>query len=372
MITPRISDLLGIVNKIAPPGFAEEWDNPGLQVGDPAAAVTRIMVALDPGPAAVTEALATGCQLLLTHHPLIFKALKRISCNDPVGSLICQAIAGNLSIISLHTNYDIAEGGVNDQLATRLGLVDCQPLAITASEELVKVSVFVPQGHEEQVMTALFRFGGLVGKYRDCSFRVAGHGTFTPLAGAQPFIGAVGQREDVAELRLEVMARRNDLPALTKALVAAHPYEEPAFDLVPLLNRGAVRGLGRLAVLPAPVPLADFAARVKEQLRTAGVRLVGDPARLVRKVALCGGSGASLVREAARQGADLLVTGDVKYHEAREAEDLGVALLDAGHFATEQLMVAGLAERLGRELIERNYQAEIVGCSTEQEPFRFL
>jgi dinuclear metal center YbgI/SA1388 family protein len=341
-------------------------------VGDPAATVTRIMVALDPGPAAVTEALATGCQLLLTHHPLIFKPLKRISANDPIGSLICRAIAGNLSIVSLHTNYDIAEGGVNDMLAARLGLAGCQPLAVSASEELVKVVVFVPQGHEEQVMNALFRFGGVVGNYRDCSFRVAGQGTFTPMAGAQPFIGAVGLREEVAELRLEVLARKSDLPALTKALAAAHPYEEPAFDLLPVLNRGAVRGLGRLAVLPAPVPLAEFAARVKVQLGAAGARLVGDPARPVRKVALCGGSGASLLREAARQGADLLVTGDIKYHEAREAEELGVALLDAGHFATERLMVAGLAERLGRELAERNYQAQITGCSTEQEPFTFI
>jgi dinuclear metal center YbgI/SA1388 family protein len=371
MVTAKLSDIIGIINKIAPTALAEEWDNPGLQLGDPAAPVERVMVALDPGPDAIAAAIASHCTLLLTHHPLIFKPLKRISAADATGSLIITALQNNLAIASLHTNYDVAAGGVNDLLAERLGLVDCQPLKVTSVEPLVKLSVFVPQGHEEPVLAALFRFGGFLGKYGDCSFRVAGTGTFKPLAGAKPFIGTVGERETVAESRLEVLIRRADQAAAVKALLAAHPYEEPAFDLVPLLNEGTGRGLGRIGAVPATT-VGAFAEQVKERLGLPHLRLVGEPARPLTKVALCGGSGASLVREAARQGADLLVTGDVKYHEALDAQALGLALMDAGHFATERLMIAGLTEQLRQVLARRNLAVTVIPCAQEHDPFTIV
>ncbi len=292
----KLSDLIGIINKIAPQHLAAEWDNPGLQVGDPAAAIERIMVALDPGQAAVEAAIAAGCNLLLTHHPLIFKSLKRISGQEPTGALILRAISSNLAIAALHTNYDVADDGVNDLLAARLGVTDCQPLTVSDAEELVKLSVFVPHGHEEQVMEALFRFTGVLGNYGDCSFRVAGIGTFRPLPGARPFIGTVGQREEVGESRLEVLLRRAELTAALKVLTSVHPYEEPAYDLYPVLNRGSARGLGRIGRLSAPLSLAEYAGLVKDRLGAAGVRIVGPLDNPVHKVALCGGSGASLLR----------------------------------------------------------------------------
>ncbi len=365
----KLSDIIGIVNKIAPPRLAEEWDNPGLQVGDPTAPVERILVALDPTPAAIRNAIERSCQLLLTHHPLIFKPLRRISAGDPTGSLVYTAISNGLAVFSLHTNYDIATGGLNDVLAGLLGVEEAKPLKTTAEEELVKLAVFVPKGHEEGVMAALFRFGPPIGAYDECSFRGEGVGTFRPLAGARPFIGQVGSRETVEESRLEVLLRKSDLTAAVKALCAAHPYEEPAFDCYPLLNRGATLGLGRIGRLAEGVTLGEFASLVKERLQAGTLRIVGDPARRVRKVALCSGSGASLLREASWQGADVLVTGDVKYHDARDAEALGVALIDAGHFATERIMAAAVADRLRTALAESSHEVDVAVFSDDNDPF---
>jgi dinuclear metal center YbgI/SA1388 family protein len=372
MISPRVSDIVGIINVFAPLALAEEWDNAGLQVGDPAAMAGKIMVALDAGRSAVEAAVAARCQLLLTHHPLIFRPLKKISVADPVGRLIHLASRNDLAIISLHTNYDIAAEGVNDLLAELLGVSRCEPLKVTAAEELVKLSVFVPKGHEEKVLDALFRVSGCIGNYSDCSFQTSGIGTFKPLPGAKPFLGEVDKREYAEESRLEVLLRKGDVNAAVKGLRKAHPYEEPAFDLYPLLNRGKAEGLGRIGELTAALSLGEFAALVKERLGGHGLRFVGDPGRLVRKIALCGGSGASLARDAANQGAEVLVTGDVKYHEARDAEELGLALVDAGHFATELPMIRGLAAQLERKLTEKGYAAEVTAFEGEREPFRYI
>jgi dinuclear metal center YbgI/SA1388 family protein len=372
MITPKISDIVGILNVLAPFGLAEEWDSVGLQVGDPAASAGKIMVALDAGSSSVEAAIGAGCRLLVTHHPFIFRALKKVSVADPQGRLIALALKNDLAIISMHTNFDIADGGVNDLLAGRLGLCGCEPLQVTISEDLIKLAVFVPKGHEEKVLEALFVFSGFIGNYSDCSFRSEGTGTFRPLDGAAPFQGEVGRREYAEEARIEVLLRKADLGAALKAMLKVHPYEEPAYDLYPLLNRGKKAGMGRIGTLPVPLTLGEFAAGVKERLGCVGVRFVGDPGRMVRKIGICGGSGASLWREAVRQGADALVTGDVKYHEAREAEEAGLAIVDAGHFATELPMVRGLKELLDRELPKRGFESEISAYEGESEPFSYI
>jgi dinuclear metal center YbgI/SA1388 family protein len=369
MNTPKISDIVGIINKMAPQSLAEEWDSVGLMVGDPTAAAARIMVALDGTSETVDAAINHRCQLLLTHHPFIFRPLKHITSLDPTGRLVLKAARHDLAVISLHTNFDIADGGMNDLLAERLGVRECRPLRVTASENLVKLVVFVPKGHEEKVREALFRFSGVIGAYSDCSFQCGGTGTFKPLEGAKPFIGQVGTREYVEESRIEVLLQKRDLSAAVAALVKAHPYEEPAFDLFPLLNKGMEQGLGRIGVLAEETTVSAFADEVKVRLGLAGIRFVGDGARPVRRVALCGGSGMSLLRDAQRQGADVLVTGDVKYHEARDAEALGVALIDGGHFGTEVPMVDSVAERMTAELATRRFEAEVIPFRGERDPF---
>jgi dinuclear metal center YbgI/SA1388 family protein len=373
MKTAKVSDILGIINKIAPADLAESWDNPGLQVGDPAAAVSAIMVALDATPAVIESALLSGCQLLVTHHPLIFKPQKSISTATAQGRLMYAAIRGGLGIISMHTNYDIARGGLNDVLAERLGLEGSAPLQVTSTQELVKLVVFVPDGHLEQMRTALFPHVESLGAYRDCSFAAPGEGTFTPQEGAAPFIGTVGSRETVREYRLELLVDRARLSRAVKALVAAHPYEEPAFDIYPLHNEGCVLGLGRIASLPEATTLAEYAALTAARLAAPGTRFVGDPAAAVRKVALCSGSGTSVMRAAARSGADVLVTGDVKYHDARDAEDLGIALIDAGHFSTEIIMTVAARDLLLQKLSDAGFDAcRVIACDVENDPFRYV
>lgn len=368
----KLSDIVGIINKIAPPAFAEDWDNVGLQVGDPASCIERIMVALDPCPEAVDAAINNSCQLLLTHHPLIFKPLKRIATTDATGRLIHQAFAGRLAIVSLHTNYDIAQNGVNDLLAEALGMTFCRPLKVSHREELLKLTVFVPLSHHDALLDVLLPFSHLSGNYAECSFTTSGQGTFKPLAGASPYIGAVGKRESVEEARLELLISKADLQPALKALHKAHPYEEPAFDMAPLLNAGLHSGLGRIGLLEEAPRLKDFAGSVKKCLGTPTLKIVGNPEQRIGKLAICGGSGASLLHDAAREGADLFLTGDIKYHEAREAQALGIALIDAGHFATERLMIDGLARQLEKELGQRRYDVKVFRCTAESDPFTFL
>ncbi len=233
--------------------------------------------------------------------------------------------------------------------------------------------VFVPCGYEGQVADALFKAGaGQVGDYDRCAFRTAGTGSFRPGAGTDPFLGRQGEVEVVREVRLETIFPRELLNRVIERMTRAHPYEEVAYDLIPLANRRLDVGLGRIGRLPRPLTLGDFAASVKSALQVADLRMVGEAGRQVVKVALCGGSGASLIAEAVRQGADVLVTGDVKYHEARNAESQGVALIDAGHFATERIMVQGLAETLGKEAQRRGLNIEFVEMEGEEDPFTVI
>jgi dinuclear metal center YbgI/SA1388 family protein len=371
MKIPKVADIVGIINKIAPSELAEAWDNPGLQIGDPAAAVDRVMVALDPTPDVIDSAIAASCQLLVTHHPLIFKPLKSISAANPLGASIQKAIKGGVSIVTLHTNYDIADGGLNDVLACKIGLSDSVPLRITSSAELVKLVVFVPVDHLDQVRAALFPFAVTQGNYRDCSFAAVGTGTYTPLKGAEPFSGTVGVLAKESEERLELLIAAAQMSRVVKALLAVHPYEEPAFDLYPLINKGAQLGLGRIGRLAGSVTLAEYADRLRNVLSAPALRYVGAPNTMISKVALCSGSGASLLRDAVRAGADVLVTGDVKYHEAREAEDCGLALIDAGHYPTEIIMVHEMAARLGRAFVTAGYaECDVEECRAEVDPFR--
>ena len=357
---------------MAPLDLAESWDNPGLQVGDPQTTVTRIMVALDATPIVIKTALNASCDLLITHHPLIFTPQKSLSTVTSEGASICAAIKGGLAIVSMHTNYDCADGGLNDLLAERLGLSDIKPLQITSTRELAKLVVYTPEAQLEQVRSALLVYGSNLGKYTDCSFSAPGIGTFTPQDGASPFVGTVGMQEQVAEYRFELMLEQSVLPKALKTLMAVHPYEEPAFDIYPLLNKERQFGLGRIGFLPERVSLLDFAECLRKKLAAPGLRFVGDPASGLSKIALCGGSGVSLLRTAVRAGADAMVTGDVKYHDARNAENLGIGLVDPGHFSTEIIMVEAVTERLKQAIALGGYgDCEVEPCRVEVDPFRY-
>lgn len=368
--TVRIQDVVGLVNALYPPVLAEEWDNVGLQVGDPEAAVTHVAVSLDPSPVAVDAALRLGAQVLICHHPLIFRPLKQVTSRDETGRLITKVLREGLAVVAAHTNLDRAGNGLNDWLALQLGLEATAPLELPGGL-LFKLVVFVPLEHADAVAEALFAAGaGRVGAYDRVSFRSPGTGGFRPSAAAQPFIGQSGQDETVEEFRLEVLVPKESLGRVLARLVKAHPYEEVAYDVVPLENSRHDIGLGRIGRWPQPLPLADAVQKVKAALGADTVRIAGHCKGDVKKIAVCGGSGASLLHAAARQGADLLVTGDVGYHDARKAEELGIGLVDAGHFATEHIVVEHLGQALKKAAVARGFDLEISAVSGEQDPFR--
>jgi len=371
--TARVTDVIGLLNQICPPSLAEDWDNVGLQVGDPQAEVTRLLVCLDAEEAALEKALECGVQLILSHHPLIFRPLKRLTPGDAGGRVLFRAIREGVAVASAHTNLDRAADGLNDWLAERLGVVNARPLETLPPGGLYKLVVYVPVGHEQEVMEALFAAGaGKIGAYDRCSFRVAGTGSFRGSDATQPFIGTPGAFEETAEVRLETIVPKALLGKVVARMLKAHPYEEVAHDLIPLANSPVDVGLGRIGQLEQELSLAEFAAQVKARLAVPALRLVGDLSRRIRKVAVCGGSGMSTYADAVRNGADCLVTGDVKFHEAQRARAEGVALIDAGHFATEQIMIDGLSRRLRTLLQDCQFDIEIFTMDTEKDPFNTI
>ncbi len=256
-------------------------------------------------------------------------------------------------------------------MAQKIGVEQAIPLQAVAGDYL-KLVVFVPVGHEDAVADALFSAGGgQIGAYDQVSFRSSGEGTFRPGPGAQPYIGTLGQREKTEEVRLETIVSKRKLPRVLEKMQKVHPYEEVAYDLLPLQNQVPGAGLGRIGRLAQQTSLGEFAARVKESLGCDHLRLIGADQMPVRKVALCGGSGAFLLQTAHRQGADVLLTGDVKYHEARQAEELGIALIDAGHFATEQLMIEQVTQSLQAAARQLNWGVAFEAYTGEEDPFRF-
>jgi dinuclear metal center YbgI/SA1388 family protein len=368
----RIQDLIGLLHGLYPPALAETWDNVGLQVGDPQDVVRRVLVSLDPSEKALEAARREDAQALVCHHPLIFTPLKSLAPLDETGRLVIRAVKDGIAVLAAHTNLDRARDGLNDWLAESLGLSQCAPLQ-TGTGDLYKLVVYVPAGYEGRVAEALFRAGaGHIGDYDCCSFRGEGTGTFRPGTGTDPFTGTAGELSSVRELRLETVLPREHLQRAVDRMIKAHPYEEVAYDLLPLANRRPEVGLGRIGRLPDALTLLEFAGLVKQVLQVPTVRLVGAGDRKVRKVALCGGSGSSLLAEAVRQGADVLLTGDVKYHEARQAESRNLALVDAGHFATERLMVGRLAEVLRRKAGERGLDIAFVEFQGEEDPFSVI
>jgi dinuclear metal center YbgI/SA1388 family protein len=368
-----LTDLLGWLNGRYPAALAEDWDNVGLQVGDPLAAVSKVLICLDIEQVALDKAVELEADLIISHHPFIFRPLKKITPTDTTGRLLMQAIRQDVALVSMHTNLDRAADGLNDWLAVRLGVEQAVPLEAAQSGHYQKLVVYVPVGHEEQVMQAVFAAGGgHIGNYDRCSFRVQGTGSFRPGAQTDPYIGTPGVFEETAEVRLEFI-----IPvALTAKIVAktikVHPYEEVAYDLIPLANRLGDIGLGRIGRLGQPLTLTQFAGRVKQALQIDNLRLCGDPEQQITKVALCGGSGMSTYNDALRQGADCLVTGDVRFHEAQRARADGLTLIDAGHFASERFMIQELAQRLKKFICDRQYATEVIELLDERDPFSFV
>lgn len=366
----RLGELTRFLEQLAPPALAEEWDRSGLAVGDPDQRIHRVLVSLDPTVQAVDEAIRQRCDLLLTHHPLLLTPLKSLDLSRPLPKLVAKLLANSIAQVSAHTNFDRAAAGVNDCLAQALGLANVGPL--TGGEPALKVVVTAPREAADPLMAAIaLAGGGTIGRYRGCAFLSGGTGVFTPGPGTSPYIGSEGVEERVEETRIEATVARSALEAVVAAVRDAHPYEEPVIDLYPMEVASTGGSLGRVGDLEGETTLGEFARFAAAKLGAPGVRFAGDPSAPVRTVAVCGGSGASLWREARRRGADALLTGDVKYHEALDALAEGFCLIDAGHGPTEKVALARFSTAIERWSTERG-----TGVSTfihlGADPFTFL
>ncbi|NLO89840.1 MAG: Nif3-like dinuclear metal center hexameric protein [Clostridia bacterium] len=365
-------DVMEAVEKIAPRELAEKWDNVGLLVGNPAEKVEKIIVALDVTPEVVEEALQEGAHMIVSHHPLIFKPLTHVRADTPMGDMLFKLIKNNVKVYAAHTNLDNYEWGTNYFLAQKLGLEETEILK-PAEEGLYKIVVFVPRGYEDRVRDAMGDAGaGWIGNYSHCSFMAPGTGTFKPLEGADPFIGSKGKLEKVEELRLETIVPESLRNKVIRAMLNAHPYEEVAYDVYRLENNGSGNGLGRIGYLKEEMSLYDFGEKVKRDLGIKHVKLAGPLKKAVRKVAVCGGAGTSAMAAAKKKGAEVFVSGDIKYHEALEAWQEGLALVDAGHYATEWAVVPALAEYLRKEFNGTEQKVQIMVSQVKTDPWEVI
>ena len=370
---PALRDVLTLMEQWYPARRADDWDAVGLVCGDPEQDVRRILLAVDPVATVVDEAVSEGCDLLVVHHPLFLRGTSSVAATTPKGRVVHQLLGSGCALLAAHTNADSPAGGVSESLALALGLTDVRPLVADRSEPLDKLVVFVPVVEAEAMRRALAAAGaGAIGDYDSCSFSIPGEGRFRPLAGANPAIGAVGDFEVVDEVRIEVVVPRSCRESAVAAMRGAHPYEEPAHDLIEMVPMDELdRGSGRIGTLGEPLSLRAFADRVAATLPDTahGVRVAGDPDREIRTVALCGGAGDFLLDQVRGSGADVYLTSDLRHHPASEFREYdGPALVDVAHWAAEWTWLPVLARRLESVLGDT---VEIRVSTTPTDPWTF-
>lgn len=386
-----VVDILIWLDRFAPPHLAEDWDNVGLLLGDSRALIGSVMTCLTVTDATAAEAIHRGAGMIVSHHPILFKPVRRLTVQggSPHDCLWHLARAG-IAVASPHTAFDNCRGGINDLLAERIGLVEVGPLRPGRPTPEFKVVAFTPEADRARVLDAAFAAGaGRIGDYRECSFGSPGTGTFFGEEGTSPAVGRSGRREEAPEWRLEVVCPEGALGRVLRAIREAHSYEMPAIDVYPLHPAPPGRhrlsfdpqgdriahihhtksdgpGAGRLGRLPNPERLADLARRLAALLDAPGLQFVGDPGREVEHVAIACGAGDDFVGGARGSFADVLLTGEARYHRAVEAESLGLALILAGHHATERPGV----EMLARRLAEAFPDLEVWAGARERDPLR--
>lgn len=334
----KLKTLIKQIEKKYPLNLAYDWDNVGLLVGDFDLEVKKVMVSLEANERVIEEAINNNVDLIITHHPFIFKKMNKINTSDLKGKLIHKLIKNDVALYSMHTNFDIASDGLNDYFMEKIGLENSKILDITNSEVLYKLAVYVPNSHVDILRNALGESGaGHIGNYSHCTFNSEGIGNFKPLDGSNPFIGNEGLIESVNEVKIETIVPQKILGGVISKMISAHPYEEVAYDLYKLENKGRSVGLGRISKLNESTTLEKLSNLIKEKLNMKHIRIVGNLDTSINKVAVVTGSGADMVKKAQRQGAEVLITGDVKYHDAQDALDMGMCIIDCGHFESEDI-----------------------------------
>ena len=390
----HLRDLMDAMEKIAPLRDAEPWDNVGLILGDAAAQVRRVLLCIDLTADVVEEAVRDRCDAVVAYHPPIFKDLRKvvadagrdelrdqkstvsrsggatatITASSP-GAIVFEALRHGIAVYSPHTALDVADGGTNDVLAEAMGLKNAAPLRLSPPGEDLKLVTFVPTEAAEKVADALFAAGaGQIGDYRECSFMIPGTGTFYAEEGANPAVGQKGRRERVAEVRLETLVPEGKAEAVVAALMASHPYEEPAFDLLKRALPPQARGMGRIGNLEEPVARDILITRIKHELDVGHVLLAGPMHGLVRRAACCAGSCGDLMDLAAARGAELYLTGELKHHDALRAMRLGMTVVCVLHSNSERAVLKRVREKLAEML----KGVEVRCCEADCDPFSIV
>lgn len=346
----KLKDIVTSLESFARPEYKEDWDNVGLQVGKKDKSIEKVFFALTPSEDVILRAKAQKADLVITHHPLIFKGISAITTQSALGKSIYTLIENEMALFCAHTNFDACEGGVNDLLAEKLEVKTKGYLEKVYQESYYKLIVYVPSSHFESVREGLFSAGaGELGEYSECSWKTYGEGSFKPSDKAKPFVSSLdGKRHYEPEVRFEVLVHQEKLDTVLKTLLEVHPYETPAYDLYKLERLGKSYGIGRIGTLEKKMCFSEYTKLVKARLGLSQVKVVGEDRELIR-IAFCGGSGASFIKTAKALGADCYLTGDLKYHDAQMAKELGLNLIDITHFSGEKIAMEGLKRYLKEE-----------------------
>jgi dinuclear metal center YbgI/SA1388 family protein len=360
------------------PSWARDWDAVGLVCGEPGAPVRRVLLAIDPAPSVIEEALTWRADLLITHHPLLLKGVHGVAATSPKGRAVHQLIRAGCALYTAHTNADVAAPGVSDALARVLGLTDLAPLSADPGDEIDKLVTFVPESAVEKVIDALTGAGaGEIGEYERCAWTAPGSGTFVFEAGGIPVSGTAGERSGVEERRVEMIVPRGRRQEAVTVLRAAHPYCQPFIDVYELASWSGPRGVGRVGTLGTPTSLREFAMLVAEALpgTAQGVRIAGEPTAEVNRVAVCGGSGDSLFDAVRAAGADVYVTADLRHHPVSDVRDRAGEgppyLVDVAHWASEWPWLAGVSNRLEGALSDAGTPIEVLVSVRSTDPWIF-
>lgn len=344
----KLQQITDFLDHYAPPAYQEDFDNSGLLVGEPDTELKGVLVTLDCTEAVVDEAIEKGVNAIVAHHPIIFGPLKSLTGKDHVERTVMKALRNGIAIYATHTNLDKVGHGVNARFADQLGLQEQRVLS-PMKDHLLKLAVFCPEDHVDRVRDAVFEAGaGSIGDYGECSFNAEGFGTFKAGAESDPYVGEPGEQHQEKELRIETVLPSHIQKEVVAAMKEAHPYEEVAYDLYPLQNEDPRNGFGMIGELPKVMDEQEFLGMLKERMKTDGIRHSPLLGKQVQKVALCGGAGRFLMGTAMKEGADVFVTADLKYHEFFEAEGR-ILLADIGHYESEQYTVDLLKDALQAE-----------------------
>lgn len=363
----KTSELLNIINQHVPFSSAENWDNVGLLIGDEDQEITGILTALDCTAEIVDEAIEKNINTIIAHHPLIFKGVTNIN-EGGYGTIIRRLISHNIQLIALHTNLDVYKKGVNAMLAQSLDVIDTEILE-PQSENYFKVQVFIPEENASEFKQKMSEAGfASEGNYKYCFFSSKGNGQFKPTEQANPYIGKRNEIETVTEVKIEFMIKSHQREKAEKYIQSLHPYETPVYDFLPLTKR-LDRGLGIIGKLSQQMTLKEFALKAKKNLNIPSVRFTGNPNTLVKNVAIIGGSGIGYEEYAKSKGADVFVTGDIKHHDALDAEIENINLLDINHYS-EYVMKKGLKHLLEEWLEQPSFKINASKINTD--PFNYL